>query len=152
MSAVGAASLAPDDPLYSSLKDLTKEDLALLKWKMEWKDAARSQQLAPTSDWLTWGCMAGRGWGKTRVGANWLGLAAASDPGSFNGVIAPTRDDVRYVCFEGETGLFSYIPDCLVQDYNKSDLIIYLWNGAIIRGFGSERPERLRGPQHHRVW
>lgn len=146
----GASRVATD--LAESLKDMSREELALLKWRMEWKETARASQLAPAGDWLTWGCMAGRGWGKTRVGANWLGIEAALDAGSFNGVIAPTRDDVRYVCFEGETGLISYIPDCLILDYNKSDLILYLWNGSIIRGFGSERPERLRGPQHHRVW
>lgn len=141
-----------DPDLSAQLEGMTKQELALLKWRLDWKEAARGKQLAPATDWSTWGCMAGRGWGKTRVGANWLGIEAASDPGSFNAVIAPTRDDVRYVCFEGETGLFTYLPDCLIVDYNKSDLIVYLWNGAIIRGFGSERPERLRGPQHHRVW
>lgn len=143
------------DPLagvQQQLLDMSTEELALLKWRMEWKSAARPKQLAPEGDWLTWGIQAGRGFGKTRIGANWLGIEACSDPGSFNFVIAPTRDDVRYVCFEGETGLFSYIPDCLIADYNKSDLIIYLWNGSLIRGFGSERPDRLRGPQHHRGW
>lgn len=149
---LGGEISTADDSLYTGLDNLSREELALLKWKLDWKEKARAAQIAPAGDWLTWGAMAGRGWGKTRVGANWLGLAAAEDAGSFNGVIAPTRDDVRYVCFEGETGLFSYIPDCLIVDYNKSDLIIYLWNGAVIRGFGSERPERLRGPQHHRVW
>lgn len=134
------------------LEQLTKQELALLKWRLEWSQTARPSQLVPEGDWTTWGAMAGRGWGKTRVGANWIGIEAASDPGSFSAVIAPTRDDVRYVCFEGETGIFSYLPDILVADYNKSDLIIYLWNGSLIRGFGSERPERLRGPQHHRVW
>lgn len=140
------------DPALASLGELSKEDLALLKWKLEWKNQARVKQLAPDSEWLTWGLMSGRGFGKTLTGANWLGIEAASHAGTFSGVIAPTRDDVRYVCFEGETGLLAYIPEILLADYNKSDLIIYLWNGSIIRGFGSEKPERLRGPQHHRVW
>lgn len=144
--------IAAGEDLSASLDGMSKEELALLKWRLEWKQTARAKQLVPETHWKTYGAMAGRGFGKTRMGANWLGIEACSDPGSFNFVIAPTRDDVRYVCFEGETGLFAYIPDCLIVDYNKSDLIIYLWNGAIIRGFGSERPERLRGPQHHRGW
>lgn len=148
------AALDPEkvNAMREHLEGLDKYELALLKWRLDWNRTARPSQLVPQGDWNTWGAMAGRGWGKTRVGANWIGIEAASDPGSFSGVIAPTRDDVRYVCFEGETGIFAYLPEILIADYNKSDLIIYLWNGSIIRGFGSERPERLRGPQHHRVW
>lgn len=96
--------------------------------------------------------MAGRGFGKTITGANWIAQEAVDDPGSFSGVIAPTLDDVRYVCFEGVTGILTYLPESLIADYNKSSLIIYLTTGSVIRGFGTERPERLRGPQHHRVW
>lgn len=149
------------DDIRKQLEDMTREELAVLKWRLEWQQKARPKQLAPgcpgsangdNPDWATWGIMSGRGFGKTLTGANWLGLEAASAPATYNGVIAPTRDDVRYTCFEGETGLIQVIPDILIADYNKSDLIIYLWNGSIIRGFGSEKPERLRGPQHHKVW
>jgi hypothetical protein len=138
--------------LAEQLAQLSPEELALLRWKLAWNKTARPKQKAPVGSWSTWGIMAGRGFGKTVTGSNWLGIAAASDPGSFNAVIAPTLDDVRYTCFEGTTGLLAYLPDNLVADYNKSALIIYLTNGAVIRGFGSERPERLRGPQHSRVW
>jgi phage terminase large subunit-like protein len=147
--------------MREELNKLSREDLALLEWRLKWRSQARPKQLPPddpchgmlaTPDWVSWGIRSGRGFGKTRSAANWLGLAAADQAGSFNCVIAPTRDDVRYTCFEGETGLLAYLPDCLILDYNKSDLLIYLWNGSIIRGFGSERPDKLRGPQHHNVW
>lgn len=150
-----------DPALLESLESLSREELALLKWKLTWQQVARPKQLAPgwlgsangtDPNWASWGIMSGRGFGKTRAGANWLGIEACSAPATFNAVIAPTRDDVRYTCFEGETGLIATIPDCLIVDYNKSDLIIYLWNASIIRGFGSEKPERLRGPQHHKIW
>lgn len=143
------------------LEAMSREQLALLKWRLVWTEKARDKQLAPgwagsangeATTWASWGAMSGRGFGKTLMGASWLGIEAASCPATFNAVIAPTRDDVRYTCFEGETGLLAVIPDVLVADYNKSDLIIYLWNGSLIRGFGSEKPERLRGPQHHKVW
>lgn len=149
------------DDLRKQLEELTREELALLDWRLAWQEEARPKQLAPgwlgscngiTTDWASWGIMSGRGFGKTKAGANWLGIEAASAPATYNAVIAPTRDDVRYTCFEGETGLIECIPECLIVDYNKSDLIIYLWNGSLIRGFGSEKPERLRGPQHHKVW
>lgn len=149
------------DDLRKELEGMTREELALLEWKLKWQEEARPKQLAPgwvgsangtDPMWASWGIMSGRGFGKTKAGANWLGIEAASAPATYNAVIAPTRDDVRYTCFEGETGLLACIPECLIADYNKSDLIIYLWNGTLIRGFGSEKPERLRGPQHHKVW
>jgi len=96
----------------------------------------------------------GRGWGKTLVGANWLGLEAAQHPNSYNAVVAPTHNDARYVCFEGPTGLLSVIPPVLFksEDYSRSVPELKLWNGAVIRGFAGDSPDRLRGPQHHRAW
>lgn len=136
----------------SDLEILTDDELAQLEWRLKWKMQSREKQRPPPGDWVLWLIMAGRGFGKTMTGANWIAEAAIDDPGSFSGVIAPTLDDVRYTCFEGTTGILSYLPDALIADYNKSSLIIYLTTGSIIRGFGSEKPERLRGPQHHRVW
>lgn len=92
----------------------------------------------------------------TVCGANWLWNEVITDTGpptenqSF--VIAPTLNDVRYTCFEGPTGLLSVMPPEIVADYNKTNLIITLDNGGIIRGFSAEEPERLRGPQAKRVW
>lgn len=147
--------------LAEELEGMSREELALLQWRLVWQEKARDKQLAPgwpgsgngeLPDWSSWGLLSGRGFGKTLCGGTWLAIEAASNPSTYNAVIAPTRDDVRYTCFEGETGLLSIIPEILIADYNKSDLIIYLWNASLIRGFGSEKPERLRGPQHHKVW
>lgn len=134
------------------LEALSDDDLRMLEWRLNWRKQRREKQIPPPAPWSLWLSMAGRGFGKTMTGANWIAEAAVDDPGSFSGVIAPTLDDVRYTCFEGVTGILAYLPECLVADYNKSSLIIYLANGSLIRGFGSEKPERLRGPQHHRVW
>ena len=88
----------------------------------------------------------------TLTGGNWLGWEAADDPGSFNAVIAPTHADLIGVCFEGPVGLMRTIPPELIEDYNKSEIKLKLTNGALITGFSAEKPDRLRGPQHHRVW
>ena len=37
--------------------------------KYSWKFWARPEQLPPSGDWRTWLIMAGRGFGKTRTGA-----------------------------------------------------------------------------------
>lgn len=128
------------------------EQIALLA-KIKWRMTARPNQLPPEGDWTEWIFRVGRGGGKTHAGSNWLWEAAWDDPLRLpSAVIAPTQADVRYTCFEGVSGLLANIPPELVKEYNKSDLILTLKNDAIIRGFSSEKPERLRGPQFARAW
>ncbi len=162
--------------LFQQLDVLDDKELAFLEWALAWRDSARSKQLPPDDiydpitktmrPWTTWGIMSGRGFGKTLTGAHWVLEGAGNEPGSYTGIIAPTLDDVRFTLIEGATGILSPpsidettgvphgvgFPEQLVDDYNATYHRVTLWNGSIIRGFGSERPNKLRGPQHHRVW
>lgn len=127
--------------------------LACLEARAAWVAMARPNQLPPQGvDWFTWFLMAGRGFGKTRVGAEDTWFWGYENPGTRIGVIAPTQADIRDTCFEGESGLLSVIPGCLIEDYKSSLGEIILLNGTVIKGFSAEKPDRLRGPQHHRVW
>jgi phage terminase large subunit-like protein len=146
--------LLPETELRQELDQLTEHELALMYWKARWLRQARPKQLPPSGDWKVFGICSGRGFGKTLAGANWIGLEAAQHPHSFNAVIAPTYQDARYTCFEGPTGLLAVIPPILYkpEDYSRSVPSLTLWNGALIRGFAGDSPDRLRGPQHHRVW
>jgi predicted phage terminase large subunit-like protein len=139
---------------------LNERQQAFAKWQHRWASTARYNQIpklvAPTG-FVEMGFLAGRGYGKTRVGAEWLGSATYLDADGFDSaVIAPTYQDVKFTCFEGESGLLSVIPPELIKAYNKSDLVIEMYNAAggvsSIRGFTAEKPERLRGPQHTRIW
>lgn len=122
-----------------------------------WRFTGRPKQQAPPGDWLFWWIRAGRGFGKTLSAAHWT-----KDRGLERrcriGVIAPTLGDVRSTCFEGITGLLAVIPnDALLGQtrsigWNKSLLELTLANGTVIKGFSSEEPDRLRGPQHDYVW
>lgn len=144
------------------LAKLSARDLKLLIWRQKWLQTARPKQLPPDlvdhgggidSEWTEWGLLAGRGFGKSLTGSQWLAYEAITDPHALPSyVIAPTLNDVRYTCFEGATGILSLIPPEIVRDYNKTNLIITLDNGAVIRGFSAEEPERLRGPQAGRAW
>ena len=137
----------------ADLEALSTEDLLFLEWQMKWRKTARPNQILPKDGWTEAGFQAGRGFGKTRIGAEWLGQLAYRDPEALpSGVIAPTLNDIRFTCFEGHSGLLSVIPPELVKDYNKTNLQITLVNGATIRGFSAEEPERLRGPQYARLW
>lgn len=132
--------------------------LRYLDWQRRWLETARLNQIVPETSWTEAGFLAGRGFGKTRVGAEWMARAVYEDPSGLPScVIAPTYGDVRFTCFEGESGLLSVIPPELVVKYDKSDvLMITMRNCAggtsTIRGFTAEKPERLRGPQHCRGW
>lgn len=133
----------------------SEEELHLLRWRICWRQMARQKQTPPavfeSMEKPIWLIRSGRGFGKTLTGANWLGIEASLYP-SFYAVISPTHDDVRYTCFEGPTGLLACIPPKLIADRNQALPSITLTNGSIIRGFAGDTPERLRGPQHAKIW
>ena len=132
----------------ATLSKLSIRDLKILIWRQKWLNTARPEQIPPQGDWNEAIFLAGRGWGKTITGVNWLAYEALTDPEALPSfIIAPTLNDVRYTCFEGHTGLLTLLPQEVIADYNKTNLIVTLDNGAIIRGFSAEEPERLRGPQ-----
>ena len=139
------------------LSTLSPEQRAHLMWQRRWKATARPNQIVGRTVWSECGYLAGRGFGKTRVGAEWITRAVYEDPSGFDScVIAPTYQDVKFTCFEGESGILSVLPPELLVEHNKSDMIIKMRNVAggvsTIRGFTAEKPERLRGPQHTRGW
>lgn len=117
-----------------------------------WKATARPNQLTPDGDWLTWVILAGRGWGKTRTGAEDAAWAGMANPGWRIAVVAPTSADARDTCVEGDSGLLSVLPREAVQTWNRSLGELILVNGTRYKTFSADEPERLRGPQHHRAW
>ena len=119
-----------------------------------WKEQqARPEQIPPDGDWLTWLIMSGRGWGKTRTGAEWLAKEAIQYPDTRWAVVAPTFGDARDTCVEGESGLQGVLNRYrMIHRYNRSMGEIELRNGSKIKLFSAEEPERLRGPQHHGAW
>lgn len=149
-----------NDLLREDLEKLSDQDLQVLRWKLTWKATARRKQLPPEQfllhpeDTSVWGLRSGRGFGKTLTAAQWISQEAWDDSGSINHIIAPTYDDCRYVCFEGPTGLYSVIPEELIdwKNCNKSLPSIALKNGSTFRGFAADTPDRLRGPQCSRAW
>ena len=139
------------------IQHMSPEDIAFLQWQVRWMQTARPNQIPPEGDWTEAGFMAGRGFGKTRVGAEWITRAAYEDPSGFDSyVICPTLGDVKRVAIEGESGILSVLPPELLIDHNKTDLTVTIRNCAggesRLVGFSAERPERLRGPQACRAW
>lgn len=96
--------------------------------------------------------LAGRGWGKTRTGAEDIAFYALWNLNVRIAVIAPTFSDARDVCVEGESGLLNILPKSCVKAWHRSTGDLTLYNGSRIKLYSADQPERLRGPQHHRVW
>jgi predicted phage terminase large subunit-like protein len=122
------------------------------KARFRWRLQARPNQVTPDGDWYVWLILAGRGWGKTRTGAEDMAYFATTNPGTRLAVVAATSASARDVCVEGESGLLGVIPGPLVKDWNRSLGELILNNGSRFKLFSADEPDRLRGYQHHRAW
>lgn len=117
-----------------------------------WHTQARPDQLAPEGDYNILLFLAGRGWGKTRVGAEWLAEQAARNPNTEWAIVAPTWRDCRKVCIEGPSGLLKAFLPGELDSVNASDLTVRLTNGSKIYGYSSDGFERLRGSNLSGAW
>jgi phage terminase large subunit-like protein len=117
-----------------------------------WGFLGRPSQLPPPGDWRTWLILAGRGFGKTRTGAE--GTRAAVEQGTARRIalIAPTAADARDVMVEGESGLLAISPPSSRPLYEPSKRRLTWPTGAVATLYSGDEPERLRGPQHDFFW
>ena len=140
--------------LADKLHKLSEHEQAAVASRIKWLATAHKYQVPPPLDidYTVYLILAGRGAGKTRSAAEALWWWAWTHPESRSLVLAPTSNDVKFTCFEGQSGLLSVIPQPLIKDYNKQDHQIILTNGSSIRGISGDSYERLRGPQFHFAW
>ena len=111
---------------------------------------ARAEQRPPPPGWDVWFIKAGRGFGKTRAGAEWAWRKAQTEPRG--ALIGPTAADVRDTMIEGESGILATAPPLLGAKYEPSKRRVVYANGAIQTAYSADEPERLRGPQHFYAW
>jgi phage terminase large subunit-like protein len=137
-------------PQRQTLKTaLTDEEAAALLY--EWQRWARPSQLPPKSDWLVWLLLAGRGFGKSRTGAEWVRAEAERDKTARIALVAPTAADVRDVMVEGESGILAISPPWFRPIYEPSKRRLTWPNGAMATTYSADEPDRLRGPQHSKA-
>ena len=130
------------------LAGLTDEQAVAFRY--DWPSWARESQLPPAGAWRVWLLLSGRGFGKTRVGAEWV-RAQVKDYEHVN-LIGPSAADVRDVMVEGESGIMATCHPAERPEYFPSRRAIHWPNGARSLCFSAEDPEQLRGPQHQRLW
>lgn len=133
------------------LGEMTDEECLQLQY--DWRFWARVKQTAPVNRyWFIWMLMAGRGFGKTRTGAEFI---REQVEGGYNGrihLIGPTAADVRDVMVEGDSGILDVSPPWNRPVYEPSKRRLTWPNGARASLFSAEEPERLRGPQCGLLW
>lgn len=111
---------------------------------------ARPEQLMPEGEWLTWLITAGRGFGKTRTGAEWCVDRALTVPGCLIATIGKKWTQVRDVQITAVIEILD--RDKVVYNYNKGDLEITVSNGSVIRGYSAETPDTIRGANLWYAW
>jgi phage terminase large subunit-like protein len=141
------------DERQKKLDSLSSEERKLLAHA--WKFWARPNQLEPTTrtDWINWLVLAGRGFGKTRCGSEQVRKWVKDYP--IVNLVGPTVADVRDVMVQGIGAGAAIMEICRPDEkpvHRKSDRQLVWPNGAISMLFSAEEPERLRGPQHMKVW
>lgn len=112
---------------------------------------ARANQIPPEDDdWDNCIALAGRGFGKTRAGAEWsIEQARTLERGA---LIGATAADTRDILIEGESGIMACAPATFRPVYEPSKRRLTYPNGSIQIAYSADEPDRLRGPQHHYGW
>ena len=141
----------PEQERAGFLAGLTKQEAEELLYC--WEFWARPEQLPPPGDWLGWLILAGRGFGKTRSGAEWVISRAQSGLYRSIALIGETVADVRDVmCESGESSIMRISPPEFLPNYEPSKRRLTWPNGAEAHTFSGDEPDQLRGPQTDTVW
>lgn len=137
--------------ILEALADVSDDEAEALlyDWKGLW---ARPKQLPPTVAWAVWLVLAGRGFGKSRTGAEWVRDMVESGQAKRIALVGPTAADVRDVMIEGESGILAVCPPWNRPLYEPSKRRLTWPNGAIATAYSADKPDRLRGPQHDAAW
>lgn len=141
-------SLLPGEERKRLLADLSDEENLALEF--DWQFWARPKQQLPSWLFHVWLLLAGRGFGKTRTGAETVRIWQRDF--EYVNLIGATSDDARDIMIQGESGILAICPDHERPRYLKSERRLDWPNGAQSLIFTADEPERLRGKQHMKLW
>ena len=143
---------ASEEEQWRIINSMTPLDLAALDvWFEFW---AHKNQLPPNGDaWRVWLMMAGRGFGKTRAGAEWIhGLANARAKVRI-ALVGATIGDARSIMVEGVSGLLAVARNYGHRLSWEPSLGRLKWpNGSEAQLFSGDNADGLRGPEHDFAW
>ena len=145
-------------PPEARLRTLLAMPAPLLRAVMEeWWWQAHGGQIEPDlcpngKPWRVWAIVAGRGFGKTRAGAEWIWARARETADARIALVAASLDEVARVMVEGESGLLATARCDERPRWIASRGLLRFPSGAEAHAFSAQCPDKLRGPQHHFAW
>ncbi len=137
----------PEDEQKKALDGIDPETLLY-----DWRSWARPSQLLPDDGWNTAVFCAGRGFGKTRVGSEWVREVATKHPGCRIALLARTAADTRDTMVLGESGVLAVHPESERPNYVPSRRSIVWPNGSQATLYSDVESDSLRGPQFNYAW
>lgn len=150
--------------LFEWLQGATQEQVAKFIERMTFADLlqldawfelwAHKSQLPPLGEgWRVWLMMAGRGFGKTRAGAEWIYRLASGKRGLRIGLVGASIGDARSIMVEGVSGLLAVAKQNHQRLVWEPSLGRLKWpNGSEAQLFSGDHADGLRGPEHDFVW
>ena len=162
-------AVLPNEQRTELLNELfSLEERKLIAQESLWEFWARPEQLPPgwrpthlqsqlppdwnDDDWRYWLIMSGRGWGKTRTGAEWVYHRIRNADARYIALVGPTVADTRDTMVEGPAGIMnSGRPDERPEYFATKRKLVFP-NGAEAHTYSADEPDRLRGPQHDTAW
>jgi phage terminase large subunit-like protein len=117
-----------------------------------WPAWAHEGQLAPAGEWPAWLMVTGRGFGKTRAGAEWVSALARADGSLRIALVGATIEDARKVMVSGQSGLIAVAQTGERVAFHRTDGVVRFASGAEATLYSGACPEKLRGPEHHLAW
>ena len=132
--------------LLAGMSDRQRREL-----RTSWQIWAHAGQTVPEGEWHAWLIMAGRGFGKTRAGAEWV-RSVARDPTARIALVAASLGEARRVMVEGKSGLLAISPWGGRPKFEPSRRLLTWDSGAQAMLYSAGEPESLRGPQHSHAW
>lgn len=99
-----------------------------------------------------WLLQAGRGFGKTRVGAEWVLKQARLNPGCRIALVGATIDDARRIMVDGESGILACAPPGEEPRWFPTRNEVRFKSGAVGTLYSGANGDGLRGPQHQFAW
>ena len=143
------------------IRKLPPEDAVVFLWHLQ----RRPEQTAPDPLPFMWFLRAGRGAGKTHAAANhvfeWtknMLILKPKDRIIRVALVGETASDVKHTMVEGDSGLLNVIPEAQVLAWNRTmgelryELLYPTRREVLCQAYSSEKPDQIRGPQHHVAW
>ena len=130
-------------------------EAAVFAFDEDWPVWAHEGQLPPSDDWEIWTALCGRGFGKTRAGAEWVSEMARATPDAKIALVAATPAEGRRVMIEGRSGLFATARDGAERNDMRWEPTLgrlSFAGGAEAFVYSGANPDGLRGPEHHFAW